>query len=157
MTCRFQRKVHRIRSLALLTLLGLFAATATASAQLTRERIDTLTTGLKQYRAAWTAQDTVALLRGAGPGKRVASKLVADDGRKWRMEVLDADKVLIEGRDVTLPPLPPKPRPGWMLYLCVFLSLALCLSGILNFRLLLARYRPSNARRTDVIRSISKL
>jgi hypothetical protein len=131
-----------------------------AQGELSRDRIDRITAGLQEYRSTWTTQNTINLLTRSVQSGSSTFTMTTDSGDEITIEVVSGETVLVEGEDVgdgdRAPTVGRKPRSP-LIYVCAALSFFLCLSLILNFRLIIRRGRRHGYGKTDVIQSISKL
>ncbi|MDP6526456.1 MAG: hypothetical protein QGI24_05030 [Kiritimatiellia bacterium] len=131
-----------------------------AQGELSRDQIDRITAGLKEYKSTWTTQNTVNLLTRSDQGGSSTFTMATDSGDEITIEVVSGETVLIEGKNIadgeSAPAAGKKPRSPF-LYVCAALSFILCLSLILNVHLIRRQGRRHGYGKTDVINSISRL
>ena len=131
-----------------------------ARAELSRDQIDRITSGLQEYKSIWTTQNTVNLLTRSDQSGSSTFTMTTDSGEEIAIEVVSGETVFIDGKDVGdaegTPVGSKKPRSR-LIYVCVALSFLLCLSVLLNVHLIRRQGRRLGYGKTDVINSISRL
>lgn len=137
----------------------LLASTTASSAEPSPEQIDTITSGLQQYRGSWTRENTAELLQRSSDSGKARFSLKTDQGATVIVEIQEGSHVLADGvsLDAGAPrPLIKRNRENVLLYVIVALSFLLALSVLLNLSLLLRRRGAGSARSTDVIRNLTR-
>lgn len=122
------------------------------------ERVARVTDGLRKFRQTWTKEETVALLRLGQSDTGASIPIQADDGRKLAVDVRWEQQVFVNGQPLDGASAGRASGANAVLLMAAIgLSLAFFLSLVVNLHLFWERKGRSSSRRTDVLRSVSRL